>query len=353
MELEDLFLDEKTYIRQSLTEWASVVDRHTHQDTREVMAQILSNQKRYQENWRRYMESDQTTGTVALSVFPTKVVYPLIDQIFPELFAMQIAQVKPLRQSTGRVVFRTYNWSDGDSAFAHTLSGAETAEVGTVPLARMKLTSSDISTKKYSLRARYSLETIEDCIADGINFESEMIAALRDEIIGELDYLVIRELFNSATADAVSYSTVTHSGETVKEHQEELWDAIVDASNNIYTKTNRGANFIVGNPAAIGRLEKLTSFGRVADALGLRTKRGALMVGSLGGEYDLYKSTNAPANKLLVGTAKEGYLFCPYIPLELTPVDYKDETEELGRGVRTRFGTKVISGDYYSVITIS
>jgi hypothetical protein len=356
MDNEELFFDEKKYIKECVEAWTAkgLLEAYKDKATREIMAQLFANQDRLQRRHDKLRESDQTTSTLGLSVFPTQIVYPLIDQIFPRLIAMQLCQVKPMRASTGRFVTRAYQKSADSSAFTHTGSGALTDEVGTVPLGKMTLTSVDITAQKYSLRARYSLETIEDAVADGIDFETEMISALRDEIMGEIDYVVLNEMFTGATADAVSFATSSvHSYESVKEHQAELWDAIVDANNNVFKEVQQDCNFIVGNAAAIGNLEKLVDYGFTRTAPPDLFQAGSLQVGNLNSQYKVFKSTMAPANKLLVGVAKVPYLFCPYVPLELTPVDYKDETEELGRGVRTRFGRKLIDGNYYSVISLS
>jgi hypothetical protein len=359
-DLNELYmLDEKAFVENAIAKWTKrgLLDKYEG-ETKKLMAHLFENQERIQQNYAKmrasFYEADQTTTTLGTSVFPTRIVYPLLDQIFPNLIAMQIAQVKPMRSSTARVVYRHYKKSADESNFAHTGSAASTSEVGPVPLARMTLTSSDITAEKYSLRARYSLETVDDAIADGIDFEGEMLAALRDEILGEIDYVVLNDMFNNASSDAVTFSTTLDSYETPKDHQEQLWDAIVDANNNVFTNMQMDCNFIVGAPSAVGRLEKLMAFAfNKESGRDDMFRAGSVRVGTLNNQYAVYKSTMAPANKLLVGIAKVGYLFCPYVPLELTPVDYKDETEELARGVRTRFGRKVTRGDAFSVITIS
>lgn len=353
--------DERMWKDYCIKKWGGkgFLENYASKDTKEIMAQLYERQESHQLTAKRksslFTEADQLTTTLPTSVFPTRIVYPLLDQVFPNLIAMKIAQVKPMKAATARFIYRDYQFSTGPTNFTHIGSGASTSEVGTVPLARTLLTKADITAVKYSLRARYSLELIEDAIAEGLDFENELIAAMRDEIIGEIDDLVIDAMVSGATATAVSWNSdyTTHSGETVKEHQKEIFDAVIDANNNVFTKMFRNADFIVGDPTAVGRLEKCEEFKVTPAIVNDVSQVASNVVGVLNNQWTVYKSTKIAANKLLVGISKMGYMFCPYVPLELTPETYYDATEELARGVRTRFGTKLTRGDCFSVITIS
>lgn len=357
MEVQETAADEKAFAESAFRKWSGtgLLEGYPDTFTKRIMAQIYECQERRQIRDRKIHEADQTTSTLPTSVFPTRVVYPLLDQIFPNLIAMKLCDIRPMRGPTARFIYRTYKLSSGEVSFTHTGSPAKTTETGTVPLARMTLASADITAEKFSLRARYSLEVVDDAVADGIDFESEMMAALRDEITGEIDYVVLRDMFDSATADAVSWNSdyTSHSNETYKEHQLEIFDAVVDANNNVFTKMQRDTNFIVGNPTAVGRLEKCQQFRIEQQNPDDVFQVGSVRVGTLANKWAVYKSTMAPASKLLVGIARMGYMFCPYVPLELNPYEYHSATEEMSRGVRTRLGRKVTRGDCFSVITIS
>jgi HK97 family phage major capsid protein len=352
---DELFLDEAKHVRKCLEKWDKAVGRFEDKSTKAIMAQIYENQWKVQERVAHAIrEGDQTTTTFGVSIFPNSVVYPLIDQVFPNLIAMQIALVKPMMTSTASVPTKTRKFSADESAFTHTGSNASTLELGTIPLGRTVWTSSTVTAEKYALRARYSLETVEDALRDGdINFESEMMRDLADEIIGEIDYVVLQAMFIGASAGNVAYSTEVHSNETVKEHQQELWDAIVDANNLVFAGMQKNANFIVGDATSIGRLEKLMNFAFVPGARDDVFNAGSVRVGTLNNQYAVFKSTMAPANKLLVGVAKESYLYAPYIPLELSTPVYEPETDEAQRVVRTRFGKKLLRGEALATVTIS
>jgi hypothetical protein len=356
-ELLDLLTD-KQYLEMARTNWGKYIDKY-EPSKRDIMAQVFENQRRLVQNLTPQRAAlaesatDQTTTTFGVSIFPNSVVYPLIDQVFPRLIAMQLCDVRPMRTSVANLQFLTRKFSADDATFTHTGSKAAVDEGGTIAKGKLVWTSDTVSAVAYKLRAVYTRETVEDALRDGnVNFESMMIKALADEIMGEIDETVLADMFANA-GNSASFSTTAHSYETVKEHQQELWDALVDASAAIYADMQTSPNFIVGDPVAIGRIEKLQQFQVTGGNPDDMFQVGAVRVGNLNNQYAVYKTTMAPANKLLVGVRGMAYAFCPYIPLELTPETYNGDVDEYARGVRTRFGKKMIHADALAVVTIS
>jgi hypothetical protein len=351
-------LDEAAHVKQCLSKWAEATAKYDPK-LRPIMAQIYENQWREQQLKMRAAQNaglieatDQTTSTFGVSAFPNSVVYPLIDQVFPNLIAQKICLVRPMRTSTANIQTKVRSFSGG-SNFSHTGSTAKTTEGATVPKARMAYTSTTVTAEAYKLRAVYSLETAEDALRDGnINFETDMIRDMAEEIVGEIDWVILGAMYDAVTHD-VPYSTTPDSNETVKEHQQELWDAIVDANNDVFADMQRNCNFIVGDADAVGRLEKLMNFAFVNGASDDVFNLGSVRVGTLNNQYAVFKSTNATAAKLLVGIAGEAYMYCPYIPLALTPVEYEHATDEAVRGVRTRFGKALLRANALATVTIS
>lgn len=345
-------ITERQRIDKLMPKWKHLTDAYEAMRTKRIMTALFENEERALKRLA-FIEADQGTATLPTSVFPAKVIWPLVDQIFPNLVAMQICRVVPMASSVGRIYYRKYKWSNGLAEIAHQGSTAQVGESGTIPLVRMTMTSADISAIKYALRAYYPTELAEDAIRDGaINFEEDMIAALRDEVVGELDYRVLKAMFDNA-GNNVNFSTTPHSNESVHTHNLEIFDACVDAHNEIWKDMQVGANFLVGDPISVGRLEKCSQFSLDPAGPSVRSRVGAVRVGNLGGLWDVYKTTQAPANKLLLGSSEDAYAFCPYIPLEVMDPVYHEDTDEMGRSLRTRFSEKLLNANALCTVSIS
>lgn len=305
--------------------------------------------------YKAYMEAtDQTTATLPTSVFPFTQAIPIIDQVFPSLIAMQICQVKPMTTPVQRVYYRTYRMSSGDAAFTHMGSTASLGELGTVARARTHLTYVDMSAEGFKLGAEYSWELATDAMRAGnLNFEAEQMAAIRDEVLGEIDYLVLQDMYNGASAGNVNFSLTPASFESVAEHQRQLWFRLVEANNLVYSKRQANCNFIVGDPTSVGELEKLAMFNLEEGSPTDVFQPGSVRIGTLNRQYAVFKSTECPANTLLLGIAGASYLYCPYVPLELTERWYDPAQDQYIQNVRTRFGRKLIIGDALATVTVT
>jgi hypothetical protein len=351
-------LTDQQYLNMCRENWGQYVNKYDPA-RRDILAQVFENQRRLVQNLTPASKaiaeaaSDQTTATFGVSVFPNSVVYPLIDQVFPRLIAMQLCDVRPMRTSVANMQTLTRKFSSDDEVFAHMGSRASVAEGGEIDKGRLVWTGTTVTAEAKKLRAVYTRETVEDALRDGnVNFESMMIKALADQILGEIDHTVLNAMFTGA-GNTATYSSEVHSYETVKEHQQELWDSIVDASNLVFADEQASPNFIVGDPTSIGRIEKLQQFSVVQGNPDDVYQVGAVRVGNLNSQYAVYKTTMAPANKLLVGIRGYAYMFCPYIPLELAPETYNGAVDEYSRGVRTRFGKAMVHANGLAVVNIS
>ncbi len=175
---------------------------------------------------------------------------------------MQIALVQPMRTSTANIYTKTRQFSSDESTMTRTGSAAFIGEGASIKKSRMKYTAQTVTARAMKLQAVYSSETAEDAYRDGnVNFETDMVRDLADEITGEIDYTVLQLMFSGASAGNVAFSTSdVASYESRKDAQMLLWDSIVDANNYVFTNMQRNANYIVGDATAVGRLEKLQQF---------------------------------------------------------------------------------------------
>lgn len=231
---------------------------------------------------------------------------------------------------------------------------------GNAPEVEFDMDSSTISTEQKRLKAKWTLEAQQDLFAyHGLDAEAELTAVLGDEIRREIDRLIIDDLYANATAGNVNWSQtkpVEFDGST-KEYNQTLMEALVDAENLIYKKRLVRPNFVVAHPDVLNRLEKTNAFRYQGDVQGGQIQKGANVFGTLAGKYNVIADPLAPTNKILMGYRgnsflETGYVYAPYQPITTTPtivdVDFQPR-----KAVMSRFGRKVISGDFYSTVTVT
>ena len=129
-------------------------------------------------------------------------------------------------------------------------------------------------------------------------------------------------------------------------------------SAQIHRKTLRGgANFIVVSPEVANVLEFTSGFR--ADVTGDtdRGSVGAVKSGSLSKKWDVYVDPYFPRNVVLVGRKggsflESGYVYAPYVPLQVTPTIFGIEDFVPRKGVMTRYAKKMVRPDMYGVVIV-
>ena len=118
-----------------------------------------------------------------------------------------------------------------------------------------------------------------------------------------------------------------------------------------------GANFIVTSPEIASILEFTAGF-RAAVTVGEdRGTAGAMKVGSLSKKLDVYVDPYFPRNLMLVGRRgnsflESGYVYAPYVPLQVTPTIFGVEDFVPRKGVMTRYAKKMVRPDMYGLVVV-
>lgn len=372
-----------------------------------MVGQLLENQEAYS---RGLLEDTLTTDLAMPQVYATA----LIRAVYPRLIANEICSVQPMRGPVGKIFYMdhvhepfatyltaaatagsdtievnsAYGWKGGDTVtigsggtaenkvidtithktvkLTTTLannhaknepasvaySTSKTTEAGAIARAKLTLTSADISAQKYALGVVWSNEAAEDLRAThNLSAEQELIEAVASEIAREIDADILSDMLANATAGTVTYSQTKPTGWTETEWRHNLYEYIVQASNAIFSKRYKEADFLVGNPDAIGLIERLEEFSLNTD--GNRGTVGTVRVGTLNNRWTVYKHAGFTANRILVGIRGEGYVYAPYVPLTLSPPVYDPEGDRWVRTIRTRAGKKCTIGDAFAVVQIT
>jgi hypothetical protein len=165
---------------------------------------------------------------------------------------------------------------------------------------------------------------------------------------------------NRETGTALTSSTAfpDFTG-NVSEWYETLVETINDVSAQIHRKTLRGgANFIVVSPEVANLLEFTAGFRGSVTHDDDRGQVGAVRVGSLSKKFDVYVDPYFPRNVVLCGRKgssflESGYVYAPYVPLQMTPTIFGTEDFVPRKGVMTRYAKKMVRPDMYGLVVVT
>ena len=236
-------------------------------------------------------------------------------------------------------------------------------EIGEVSF---KLDSVTVSTEERKLRATWSPELAQDVSAfHNIDAEAELTALLSEQIAAEIDREILRDLRKFAPWQSrwdvngwrrmAGFST----NYTQKDWNQELVTKINQVSAQIHKSTLRGgANFIVVSSEISAVFDNLEFF-HVSDASAESDQynMGIERVGSLGGRYQVYRDPYSPAWSIIIGHKGKslldtGYIYAPYIPMQLTPTIYNPENFAPVKGIITRYAKKCVNNRFYGSVKV-
>jgi hypothetical protein len=145
---------------------------------------------------------------------------------------------------------------------------------------------------------------------------------------------------------------------TVSEWYETLIETVNDVSAQIHRKTLRGgANFVVTSPEVANIMEFTAGFRASVTADDNKGVAGTQKVGSVSKKFDVYVDPYFPRNLLLVGRKgnsflESGYVYAPYVPLQVTPTIFGIEDFVPRKGVMTRYAKKMVRPDMYGLVVV-
>ena len=227
------------------------------------------------------------------------------------------------------------------------------------------LESVTVSVSERKLRAQWSPEMAQDVAAfHNIDAEAELTALLSEQVAAEIDREILRDLRKGAAwnlrwdyngwrriAQTTSY--------TQKDWNQTLITAINQLSAQIHKSTLRGgANWIVVSSEVSAIFDDLEYF-HVSNASPEQDQynMGIERVGTLAGRYQVYRDPYFPPNTVLLGhkgtsLLDTGYIYAPYVPLQLTPKMYNPFNFTPIKGIMTRYAKKMVNNRFYGRITV-
>jgi hypothetical protein len=231
------------------------------------------------------------------------------------------------------------------------------------------LSSVTVSVTERKLRASWSPELAQDVSAfHNIDAEAELTALLSEQIAAEVDREILRDLRKGAAWKAKwdynewkygGASGTTLQGYTQKDWNQTLITKINQVSAQIHKTTLRGgANWIVVSSEVSAVFDDLEYF-HVSNAHPEQDQynMGIEKVGTLAGRYQVYRDPYFPAGKILIGHKGKslldaGYVYAPYVPLQLTPTMYNPFNMTPIKGIMTRYAKKMVNNRYFGIIDV-
>ena len=227
------------------------------------------------------------------------------------------------------------------------------------------LDSVTVSVTERKLRAQWSPELAQDVAAfHNIDAEAELTALLSEQVAAEIDREILRDLRKGAAWnlrwDYNGWRRISATTNyTQKDWNQTLITAINQLSAQIHKSTLRGgANWIVVSSEVSAIMDDLEYF-HVSNASPEQDQynMGIERVGTLAGRYQVYRDPYFPANTVLVGhkgtsLLDTGYIYAPYVPLQLTPTMYNPFNFTPIKGIMTRYAKKMVNNRFYARITV-
>lgn len=247
-----------------------------------------------------------------------------------------------------------------------------------IPQVNLDVKKAPVEVKSRKLKALWSSEASEDLrVLQGLDAETEIVSAIAQEIALEIDREIITDLFAAATGTTDTWDRVPPSGVAEIQHLRSVMTVIATISNLIHKKSLRApANWIVTSPEVSALLVQLTTHGdfRPLWTPGMDSPYGPIDMmrpgGSPHGQFGIYK-TGTLMNKwviyedpfftrdqMMIGLKGSsfldaGYVWAPYIPLQVTPSFLDPADFSIRKGMRTRYAKKLLRSEFFGQMRVT
>ena len=246
-----------------------------------------------------------------------------------------------------------------------------------IPSIDIKVDSVAVTAVTKKLKAQWSPELAQDLNAyHNLDAEVELTSILSEQIALEIDQEILADLVAGATAGTLhwsrspgkfvdrdtgkAYANSLYPSFTgnVSEWYETLLETVNEVSARIHRKTLRGgANFLVCSPEVANVLEFTAGFRAAAAVDDENGSWGAQKVGSISRKMDILVDPYFMRNLLLVGRKgssflESGYVYAPYVPLQVTPTIFGPDDFVPRKGVMTRYAKKMVRPDMYGLVIV-
>ena len=274
-------------------------------------------------------------------------------------------------------------WQQGTGLGSIRATELQLENNGRIPEIDIKVDSIAVTALSKKLKAKWTPELAQDLNAyHNLDAEVELTSILSEQIALEIDQEILEDLIKGATAGTLYWSRSPgkflnrETGQilgavagntamvvnypdftgTVSEWYETLLETVNDVSARIHRKTLRGGgNVLVTSPEVAGILEFTSGFRAAVGVDDEKGSWGVKQVGSISRKMDVMVDPYFPRNLILVARKgssflESGYVYAPYVPLQVTPTIFGTEDFVPRKGVMTRYAKKMVRPDMYGLV---
>ena len=324
------------------------------------------------ENAKRHLSEAATSGATGAGSVATlnKVMLPLIRRVMPSVIANELVGVQPMSGPVGQIHTLRVRYAEsgggataGDEALspfklASSYAGSPdaTAAAEGQPGRKMsiQILKETVEAKTRRLSARWTFEAAQDAESmHGVDVEAEIMQALAQEIVVEIDQEIIgslRTLAGTGT-NSIDFSSLSGQSVFVGDRHAALAIEINRSANRIAARTRRGAgNYVVVSPEALTILQSASTstFARTTEG-SFEAPTNTKFVGTLNGTVKVFVDNYAAdGTDVLVGYKGSSEtdapaFYCPYVPLMSTGPVMDPATFEPVVSFMTRYGYKELT----------
>ena len=345
--------------------------------TKEALTEGLTGQRKQTmdvvlENAKKQLSEAATAGATGAGSVATlnKVMLPLIRRVMPSVIANELVGVQPMTGPVGQIHTLRVRYADSAGgvsagtealspfALAQSYSGSPDATAAAEGTAGNKMSiqilKETVEAKTRRLSARWTFEAAQDADAmHGVDVESEIMAALAQEIVVEIDQEIIGSLrtLSGTGTNVLNFGSLSGQSVYVGDRHAALAIEINRAANRIAARTRRGAgNYVVVSPEALTILQSASTstFARTTEG-SFEAPTNTKFVGTLNGTVKVFVDNYAAdGTDVLVGYKGSSEtdapaFYCPYVPLMSTGPVMDPATFEPVVSFMTRYGYKELT----------
>jgi hypothetical protein len=232
---------------------------------------------------------------------------------------------------------------------------------------KVEIVQVPITTQIHKLKTAWTVELAQDLMSYyAIDAEAELSQLLAEQIAGEKDRMIIRELVNLAAHFELwngDFATVNQDPTTTvfRGIESGYNQGLVLAINRIDARIRKatkqgGANWILISAEGAAKLANLDTYKAFdMDEMGTKFALGVEKIGTLENKYQVYVDPNLPGHICLIGRKGStffdtGYVYAPYIEYILSPTVIEDQDFNPRKMISSRFGTKMLNNKFYGVV---
>ena len=324
------------------------------------------------ENAKRSLKEAATTGATGAGSIATlnKVMLPLIRRVMPSVIANELVGVQPMTGPVGQIHTLRVRYAEtaagvtaGSEALspfqlATTYAGNPDPTASSEGTAGRKMSiqilKETVEAKTKRLSARWTFEAPQDADAiHGVDVEAEIMQALGQEIVVEIDQEIIGSLRTLAGTgvNTLDFSSLSGTSTYVGDRHAALAIEINRSANRIAARTRRGGgNYVVVSPEALTILQSASTstFARTTEG-SFEAPTNTKFAGTLNGTVKVFVDNYAAdGTDVLVGYKGSSEtdapaFYCPYVPLMSTGPVMDPTTFEPVVSFMTRYGYKELT----------